>query len=64
MLGDIWYSAWQQAPIDEFLKRQLAGRRAEHKAPAQRGEEATDPAFWSWPRDCLPGCDSIEWLDY
>jgi len=28
MLGDIWYSAWQQAPADEFLKRQLASRRA------------------------------------
>ena len=26
MLGDIWYSAWQQAPADEYLKRQLTGR--------------------------------------
>lgn len=28
LLGDIWYSAWQQAPPDTFLARQLA-RRAE-----------------------------------
>ena len=27
MLGDIWYSAWQQAPPDTFLKAQLAKRR-------------------------------------
>ncbi len=26
MLGDIWYSAWQQAPPDTFLARQLARR--------------------------------------
>lgn len=26
MLGDIWYSAWQQAPEDTFLKRQLEKR--------------------------------------
>jgi len=26
MLGDIWYSAWQQAPPDTFLGRQLARR--------------------------------------
>ncbi len=26
MLGDIWYSAWQQAPPDTFLKNQLARR--------------------------------------
>jgi hypothetical protein len=31
-LGDIWYSAWQQAPTDEYLGRQLQ-RRAE-SAPA------------------------------
>jgi hypothetical protein len=27
-LGDIWYSAWQQAPPDTFLKTQLARRQA------------------------------------
>src|SRR5207237_5043818 len=27
LLGDIWYSAWQQAPPDTFLQRQLAGRK-------------------------------------
>jgi hypothetical protein len=27
LLGDIWYSAWQQAPPDTFLARQLAGRK-------------------------------------
>ena len=30
MLGDIWYSAWQQAPPDTFLKGQLARRKHEH----------------------------------
>lgn len=27
MLGDIWYSAWQQAPPDNFLRDQLAKRK-------------------------------------
>ena len=27
LLGDIWYSAWQQAPPDTFLKGQLARRQ-------------------------------------
>jgi len=37
LLGDIWYSAWEQAPTDSFLKGQLARRKrvagaaAEHK---------------------------------
>jgi hypothetical protein len=26
-LGDIWFSAWQQAPLDTFLERQLAQRK-------------------------------------
>jgi hypothetical protein len=30
LLGDIWYSAWQQAPPDTFLRRQLA-RKTEAK---------------------------------
>jgi hypothetical protein len=29
-LGDIWYSAWQQAPVDDYLARQLR-RRGEAK---------------------------------
>jgi hypothetical protein len=27
LLGDIWYSAWQQAPPDTYLKSQLAKRK-------------------------------------
>jgi hypothetical protein len=27
MLGDIWFSAWQQAPVDTYLKGQLARRK-------------------------------------
>jgi hypothetical protein len=27
MLGDMWYSAWEQAPPDSFLKRSLAKRK-------------------------------------
>ncbi len=27
LLGDLWYSAWQQAPPDTFLKRQLTSRK-------------------------------------
>ena len=27
LLGDLWYSAWQQAPPDTFLKSQLARRK-------------------------------------
>jgi hypothetical protein len=27
MLGDIWFSAWQQAPPDTYLKSQLARRK-------------------------------------
>lgn len=28
MLGDLWYSAWQQATEDQYLKRQLNDRKA------------------------------------
>jgi hypothetical protein len=35
MLGDIWYSAWQQAPPDTFLGRQLARR----SRPANNSEK-------------------------
>ena len=27
MLGDIWFTAWQQAPPDGYLKAQLAKRK-------------------------------------
>ena len=27
MLGDIWYSAWEQAPTDTYLKSKLAARK-------------------------------------
>jgi len=30
MLGDIWYTAWLEAPEDVYLKRQLEMRKAEH----------------------------------
>ena len=36
LLGDIWYSAWEQAPPDTFLKAQLAKRKA---APASGDEK-------------------------
>ncbi len=32
-LGDLWYSAWQSAPIDTFLKSQLAKRKLAETAP-------------------------------
>lgn len=27
-LGDLWYTAWEEAPVDTFLKKQLARRKA------------------------------------
>jgi hypothetical protein len=30
LLGDIWFSAWEQAPSDTFLKAQLARRKREN----------------------------------
>jgi hypothetical protein len=42
MLGDLWYSAWQQAQPDAYLKGQLARRKApNHKAQAP--EKAQTP---------------------
>ena len=36
MLGDLWYSAWQQAPVDPYLKVQLLKRKtATGKPPAK-----------------------------
>ena len=35
LLGDIWFSAWQQAPPDTFLARSLASR----KKPASTNTE-------------------------
>ncbi len=34
LLADIWYSAWQQAPPDTFLKRQLTARQQTKTAAA------------------------------
>lgn len=34
MLGQLWLTAWQQAPPDKFLKEQLAKRQAKAAAPA------------------------------
>lgn len=34
LLGDIWYSAWQEAPPDTFLKSQLARRKGTAKDSA------------------------------
>ncbi len=33
-LGDLWYSAWRQAPTDGFLKGQLARRQKAPRPPA------------------------------
>jgi len=35
MLGDIWYSAWEQAPADNYLLEDLA-RRAHGRATAEK----------------------------
>jgi len=32
LLGDIWYSAWQQAPADSYLESQLAKRKSDRTA--------------------------------
>lgn len=34
MLGDLWYSAWQQAPPDAYLKSRLLQRKLAREAPA------------------------------
>jgi hypothetical protein len=34
LLGDIWFTAWQQAPPDTFLKSALARR---NRAPSGSG---------------------------
>ncbi|MEO7299961.1 MAG: hypothetical protein ABI042_15450 [Verrucomicrobiota bacterium] len=33
-LGDLWISAWQSAPVDTYLKSQLARRKLPENAPA------------------------------
>ena len=33
MLGDLWYSAWQQAPPDTYLRAQLFKRKASVVSP-------------------------------
>lgn len=36
MLGDLWYTAWQQAPKDTFLQSTLARRKLVHHDAAQK----------------------------
>lgn len=35
LLGDLWFTAWQQAPPDNFLKARLAERKLGEAAPAK-----------------------------
>ena len=35
MLGDIWYTAWLEAPADQYLQKQLEGRNAANSPPAK-----------------------------
>jgi hypothetical protein len=46
MLGDIWYSAWQQAPPDTYLKGQLARRKGKeapnHKPQAPEKSQTSN----------------------
>ena len=35
-LGDIWFSAWQQAPPDTYLQSQLAKRKLAQDAEKQK----------------------------
>jgi hypothetical protein len=35
MLGDIWLTAWQQAPEDTYLKRELEKRRERNASTAR-----------------------------
>jgi hypothetical protein len=32
MLGDIWYTAWLEAPEDQYLEKQLQARNAASSA--------------------------------
>jgi len=54
MLGDIWYTAWLEAPEDVYLKRQLEMRKGE-----QAGERRNDCASArKWPpRSLAAKCD-------
>lgn len=40
LLGDIWYSAWQQAPPDMYLARELARRQEIHANGATSSDHA------------------------
>jgi len=42
LLGDIWYSAWQQAPPDTFLKSQLVRRKGK-EAPNPKSQAPEKP---------------------
>ena len=39
LLGDIWYSAWQQAPPDTYLKSQLARRKGKDSSKRSTPEK-------------------------
>ena len=39
MLGDLWLTAYQNAPVDNFLKNQLATRKLQAEAKGGKGEE-------------------------
>ena len=49
LLGDVWYSAWQQAPPDTFLKSQLAKRKGK-QAPIAR-PQAVEKAQATGPKN-------------
>jgi hypothetical protein len=38
LLGDLWFSAWQQAPADKYLKQQLAHRKHAAEAASTQGK--------------------------
>jgi hypothetical protein len=41
LLGDLWLTAWQSAPVDNFLKNQLATRKLQTEA--KEGKSETKP---------------------
>jgi hypothetical protein len=36
MLGDIWYTAWLEAPEDQYLQKQLQARNPAPAGPAKK----------------------------
>ena len=43
MLADLWLTAYQNAPVDNFLKNQLARRQLQSEAKGGKGEEKAKP---------------------